>query len=75
MRRYATEADDDPAVASHLDRIAELAALAVSVVEQARQPGSVTPLADSQSTYLATVSQLVAEEGPAQKLCRRSGER
>lgn len=72
MRRHATEADDDPAVAPHLDRIADLAAHAVSVVEQARQPGSVTPLAaDSQSTYLGTVSQLVAEEGPAQELCRR----
>lgn len=71
MRRHATEADGDPTTTPHLDRIADLAAQAVTVVEQAREPGSVTPLADSQNTYLGILNQLVAEEGPAQDQCRR----
>lgn len=71
MRRHAAEADGDPTTTPHLDRIADLAAHAVTVVEQARQPGSPTPLADSQNTYLGILSQLIAEEGPAQDQCRR----
>lgn len=71
MRRHATEAGGDPATAPHLDRIADLAAQAVTAVEKARQPGSGTLSADNQSTYLGALSELVAEEDPAQEQCRR----
>lgn len=71
MRRHAADADGDPATAPHLDRVADLAAQAVTVIEQARQPGqSASSLADSQNTHRGIMAQLVDEDGLAQDQCR-----
>lgn len=73
LRRHAAEAASDPATAPRLDRIADLAAQAVTLVDQARRDAQTNSLSatDRQSTYLDIVSQLVAEEGAAQGECRR----
>ena len=72
MRGHATDADGDPATAPHLDHIADLAAQAVTTVEQARQSTqSESSLADSQTTHRRIMAELVAEDGLAQDQCRR----
>lgn len=74
LRHHAGDADGDPATAPSLDRIADLAAHVLTVVEQARDTapsGAAIPLADSQIAYFDTLDQLAAEERRAQEQCRR----